>query len=109
MWETAKYKIKKPPCSDERGGFLRYQPAPFERCAATARRVKHAVVHHLPGIKQSRKPQSKGWGFLLCGKRQRAKQKSPLALTSEGASCVIAYGRTRAVVKPLDHKLDGVF
>jgi len=43
---------------------------PFERCAATARRVKHAVVHHLPGIKQSRKPQSKGWGFLLCGKRQ---------------------------------------
>jgi len=24
---------------------------PFERCVATARRVKHAVVHHQPGIK----------------------------------------------------------
>jgi len=23
----------------------------FARCAATARRVKHEVVHHLPGIK----------------------------------------------------------
>ncbi|MDU7133564.1 MAG: hypothetical protein E6325_19490, partial [Enterobacteriaceae bacterium] len=35
----------------------------FERCAATARRVNHNVIHKLPGIRQVKSPSSR-MGFL---------------------------------------------
>ncbi|WP_229333871.1 hypothetical protein, partial [Ewingella americana] len=59
---------------------------PFERCAATAPRVKHAVVHHLPGIKLVRNLSRKAGVFCYVGNDKLPNKKSPLALTSEGAS-----------------------